>query len=103
MNKAALVDRIAYEADIPPSDAKRALEAIVQAIQTELSNGGEVCLLGFGKFVVSECNRRYAWSSKAGVISASPFNRVRFSPGKHFRDTLNKPSPRARKISTFVF
>lgn len=29
MNKAAFVDRIAYEADIQPSEAKRALEAIV--------------------------------------------------------------------------
>lgn len=103
MNKAALVARIAYEADIPTLDAKRALEAITQAIQTELANGSDVTLLGFGKFIVSECNRRYAWSSKAGVISASPFNRVRFSPGKHFKGALNKPGPRARKISPFVF
>ena len=54
MNKTELVEKIAVGAELSKADAKKALEAAVEAIKTALVEGDKVQLIGFGTFSVSE-------------------------------------------------
>ena len=54
MNKAELIDQIAANAGLSKIDAKKALEATVEAISNALKNGDKVQLVGFGTFAVVE-------------------------------------------------
>ena len=48
MNKTELVEKIAVGAELSKADAKKALEAAVEAIKTALVEGDKVQLIGFG-------------------------------------------------------
>ena len=54
MNKSELVNAIAAEAGLKKDDAKKALEATINAIAGALKGGYKVALLGFGTFAVTE-------------------------------------------------
>lgn len=54
MNKTELVAAIAAKAELTKVDAKKALEAAIDAIQGELKKGEKVALLGFGTFSVNK-------------------------------------------------
>lgn len=54
MNKTELVNAIAEEAGLNKTDAKKALDATLNAIAGALTEGDKVALLGFGTFAVSE-------------------------------------------------
>ncbi len=54
MNKTELIEKIAVGAEIKKEDAKKALEATVEAIKNALIEGDKVQLIGFGTFSVSE-------------------------------------------------
>ena len=54
MNKTELIDKIAQGAGLTKSDAKKALEATVNAIKGALVAGDKVQLVGFGTFAVSK-------------------------------------------------
>ena len=54
MNKTELIEKIAVGAEISKADAKKALEATVEAIKNALIEGEKVQLIGFGTFSVSE-------------------------------------------------
>lgn len=54
MNKTELVNAIAEEAGLSKTDAKKALDATLNAIAGALTEGDKVALLGFGTFAVTE-------------------------------------------------
>ena len=54
MNKTELIEKIAVGASISKADAKKALEATVEAIKNALVEGDKIQLIGFGTFSVSE-------------------------------------------------
>ena len=54
MNKTELVEKIAAGAGLSKVDAKKALEATVEAIKDVLASGDKIALVGFGTFSVSE-------------------------------------------------
>lgn len=54
MNKTELVSSIAAKAGLSKSDAKKALDATVEAISEALKAGDKVALVGFGTFSVNE-------------------------------------------------
>ena len=54
MNKTDLVNEIAAIAELSKPDAKKALEATLEAITKALKEGDRVALLGFGTFSTSE-------------------------------------------------
>ena len=60
MTKQELAQKVAQDADLGSGDARKAVDAVFDAIASELSNGGEVAVSGFCKFSVS---RRAAQSS----------------------------------------
>ena len=54
MNKAQLIDAIAEKAGLQKVEAKRALEAYVEATTEALKGGDKVSLVGFGTLSVNE-------------------------------------------------
>lgn len=54
MNKSELVSSIAVKSGLSKSDAKKALDATVEAISEALKAGDKVALVGFGTFAVLE-------------------------------------------------
>lgn len=54
MNKTELIERIAVGAELSKADAKKALEATIEAIKNALVEGDKIQLIGFGTFSVSE-------------------------------------------------
>ncbi|MBR1631765.1 MAG: HU family DNA-binding protein [Paludibacteraceae bacterium] len=58
MNKTELVDAIAAQAGLTKVDAKKALDATLDAITAALKKGDKVALIGFGTFSVTEREAR---------------------------------------------
>ena len=54
MNKTELIDKIAAGAGLTKVDAKKALDATVEAIKDALVAGDKVQLVGFGTFAIAE-------------------------------------------------
>jgi DNA-binding protein HU-beta len=54
MNKSELVNAIAAGAGLSKADAKKALDATLEAITNAMKEGDKVALLGFGTFAVNE-------------------------------------------------
>lgn len=54
MNKTELIEKIAVGAELSKADAKKALEATIEAIKNALVEGEKIQLIGFGTFSVSE-------------------------------------------------
>jgi len=54
MNKTELVNAIAEKAQLSKADAKKALDAAIEAIGEALEKDDKVALLGFGTFAVNE-------------------------------------------------
>jgi DNA-binding protein HU-beta len=50
MNKAQLIDAIAAKADLTKADAKKALDAFIEAHWRSIKSGDRVALVGFGSF-----------------------------------------------------
>ena len=54
MTKTELIEKIANSANLSKADAKKALDATVDAIKAALVEGDKVQLIGFGTFSVNE-------------------------------------------------
>ena len=54
MNKTELIEQIENSANLSKADAKKALDATVDAIKAALVEGDKVQLIGFGTFSVNE-------------------------------------------------
>ena len=54
MNKTELIEKIAVGAELSKAEAKKALEATIEAIKNALVDGDKIQLIGFGTFSVSE-------------------------------------------------
>ncbi len=59
MNKTELVAAVAEKAGLTKVDAKKAVDALLEAVKDELVKGGNVALIGFGTFSVAESKERW--------------------------------------------
>lgn len=91
MNKTELIEKIAAGAEISKADAKKALDATVEAIKEELANGGKVQLVGFGTFAVSERPAREGINpSTKEKITIAAKKVAKFKAGAELADAVNK-------------
>ena len=90
MNKSELVAHIATSAGLTKAQATAALQAVETSVIDTLSNGGEVTLIGFGTFKVTDRAARTGRNPKTGEelqISASKV--PTFKAGKAFKQAMN--------------
>ena len=89
MNKAELIDAIASGADLSKADAKKALDAFIDATSDALKKGGRVALVGFGSFSVSERSARTGRNPQTGKEITIPAKKVvKFKAGAELSDAV---------------
>lgn len=91
MNKAELIEKVAEGAGLSKADAKRALDAFIDATTGELKKkDGRVSLVGFGSFSVSKRAARSGRNPQTGASIKIPAkNVVRFKAGSDLSDAVN--------------
>ena len=91
MNKKDLVDKIAQETDLTKTKANEGLEAILNAIQTALTGGDGVQLVGFGTFQVVKQAARKGRNPQTGKEIKIPAKAVvKFKVGKDLKEMVNR-------------
>lgn len=90
MNKNELVSAVAEAAKLSKGDAQAAVDAVFSAITTELKNGGDVRLVGFGNFSVSKRAASTGRNPRTGAEVKIPARSVpKFTAGKGLKDAVN--------------
>ncbi|MCF0149926.1 MAG: HU family DNA-binding protein [Firmicutes bacterium] len=92
MNKAELVAKIAETTGITKKDTEATVNALVAAIEEELTAGGKVQMIGFGTFEVRARKARTGRNpQKPGEVVEIPASKAPvFKAGKAFKDAVNK-------------
>lgn len=82
MNKSELIDAIAAEAGLTKAEAKKSLDAFINATSGALKKGERVALVGFGSFAVSQRNARTGRNPQTGKeITIPAKNIIKFKAG----------------------
>jgi DNA-binding protein HU-beta len=90
MNKGQLVDKIAESADITKASAGRALDILIATITSELADGGDVALVGYGTFKVSDRAARKGRNPQTGAeIQIAAAKIPGFKAGKALKYAVN--------------
>ncbi len=90
MNKGELVAKIAEGADITKASAGRALDSLIGSVTEELSNGGDVALVGFGTYKVNDRAARTGRNPQTGeAIQIAAAKVPAFKAGKALKDAVN--------------
>ena len=91
MNRKDLARAISRKLDIAESDALKFIDSFEHIVRTTLSEGGEVCLIGFGRFHRKKHSARIGRNPHTGETMALPARYVpAFSPGKSLKETLKQ-------------
>ena len=91
MNKTELIDKIAQGAGMTKGDAKKALEATVDAIKGALVAGDKVQLVGFGTFAISKKPAREGINpATKQKIKIAAKKVAKFKAGAEFAEAVNK-------------
>lgn len=89
MNKAELIDAMALDADLTKADAKKALDAFINATTKALKEGDRVALVGFGSFSISKRAARKGRNPQTGKeINIAAKKVVKFKPGSELADSV---------------
>jgi DNA-binding protein HU-beta len=89
MNKTEFISAVAEKAGLSKSDTKKAIEAFVETVSSELQKGGKVALLNFGSFSVSQKAARNGVNPKTKEpISIPARNAVRFKAGAELSELV---------------
>lgn len=90
MNKSELVAHIATSAGLTKAQATAALQAFETSVIDTLANGGEVTLIGFGTFKVTDRAARTGRNPKTGEEIQIAASKVpTFKAGKAFKQAMN--------------
>lgn len=91
MNKSELVAHIATSAGLTKAQATAALQAFETSVIDTLANGGEVTLIGFGTFKVTDRAARTGRNPKTGEEIQIVASKVpTFKAGKAFKEAVNQ-------------
>lgn len=89
MNKAELIDAMALEADLTKADAKKALDAFINATTKALKDSDRVALVGFGSFSISKRAARKGRNPQTGKeINIAAKKVVKFKPGSDLAEAV---------------
>lgn len=90
MNKTELIEKIAVGSGLTKTDAKKALDATVEAIKETLIAGDKIALVGFGTFSVNERPAREGINpATKEKIQIAAKKVAKFKAGAELADALN--------------
>jgi DNA-binding protein HU-beta len=89
MNKAQLVSELAKRTGLSKKNAETFVNAFIEIIKDELSNGGSLQLVGFGSFKVVERAEREGRNPQTGKKIKIPATKYpKFIPGKALKEAV---------------
>ncbi len=89
MNKAQLIDRMASKSGLTKADAKKALDAFIDATKEALQSNDRIALVGFGSFALSERKARMGRNPQTGKeIQIAAKKVVKFKAGSDLAGQL---------------
>ena len=89
MNKTEFINAVAEKSGLSQVDAKKAVEAFVETVSSELKEGGKVALLGFGSFSVAEKSARKGVNPKTKQPIEIPARKsVKFKAGAELTEII---------------
>jgi DNA-binding protein HU-beta len=91
MNKTELVDHIAAKAEMTKKDASEVIDAVFESIESALSQGDKVQIVGFGSFEVRDRAARTGRNPQTGHAMEIQARRVPvFKAGKTLWDAVGQ-------------
>ena len=92
MTRKDLLTRVYFSGTIPRDTVEAVYDRIIHEIKAELLRGGEVNLIGFGKFSVKE------YAAREGVNPRPPHEKIQlpaskrpyFTASKSFKEAVNR-------------
>lgn len=88
-NKAELIENVATSTGLTKKDATSAVDAVFESIQTSLSEGEKVQIIGFGNFEVRDRAARKGRNPQTGEEIQIAASKVpAFKPGKALKDAV---------------
>lgn len=89
MNKTEFINAVAEKSGLSKVDAKKAVEAFVETVSSELKEGGKVALLGFGSFSIAEKSARKGVNPKTKQPIEIPARKsVKFKAGAELTEII---------------
>ena len=89
MNKSLLINEIATQSGLTKANAGRALDAMVQIIESTLKSGDSIALVGFGTFEVKERAERTGRNPQTGAaITIAAAKVPSFKAGKALKEAV---------------
>ena len=89
MNKTEFINAVAEKSGLSKVVAKKAVEAFVETVSSELKEGGKVALLGFGSFSVAEKSARKGVNPKTKQPIEIPARKsVKFKAGAELTEII---------------
>ena len=91
MNKNDLVAVVADKTSLSKADSTNAVDSVFDAITDALASGGEVRLVGFGTFSVSQRRASEGRNPRTGERIKIPASKQpKFKAGKGLKDSVNR-------------
>ena len=82
MNKTEFIDAVSAKAGLSKADGKKAVDAMVETILSEMEKGEKISILGFGSFTVVEKSARKVVNPRTKEVIEIPARKViKFKPG----------------------
>lgn len=89
MNKSELIAIVATKADVTKTISESVVNAFIESITDELSNGGNITLVGFGTFSAKDRSARTGRNPQTGEPLEIKATKVpSFKAGKSLKDAV---------------
>lgn len=89
MNKSELVDKVANAADLSNAAAQKAVDALINTVQTAVSSGDKVTVPGFGAWSRTERKARMGRNPRTGEpVHIAASKGVKFTAGAGFKSAV---------------
>lgn len=89
LSKEEMISSVADLSGLTKADSTRALDAIVQSIQTELAQGNDIRLIGFGTFSVKKREARDGHNPRTGKkIKIAATTLPKFKADKSLKEAI---------------
>jgi len=91
MNKSELIAAVAQKTKLTKSQTETTVNELLNVIQSTVSKGEEVKIVGFGSFLKQSRKAKTGRNPKTGETHKIPECSIpRFKPGKEFKDKVSK-------------
>ena len=89
MNKKEFISAISTELNVTDAEAQRFIDSFQTVVTNELSDGGEISLVGFGKFHTKRQRARIGRNPATGEpMKIEAKTLPTFTPGKQLKETI---------------